>query len=282
MTRKVSLRKCPTHPDCQLQRVNNGDWEHTPSSRPLRERFLSHDDLTRQLEQELGRVEDLRRLLGDIGRESNDALARAQAGIPDVKALKREVSEELVRAGELNRILTELGGRMGTVLAEFQVETTNLPKTLDLQAKANRARERLDSDVKIAQKGLERLERAFQAYDSEASQRANRISALGRAEEDIRELGRKAEEAHRSALSKLAQADSLLTALLESKSALERVDSLHSAVRQLSDEVKAEVKAIRSSDKETRRLIEHEREERLAATAKSVRSLRNHIEVSHA
>lgn len=36
---KLKLRKCEEHDDCQLQQIDDGDWEHTPKDTPFQERF---------------------------------------------------------------------------------------------------------------------------------------------------------------------------------------------------------------------------------------------------
>src|SRR5688572_2495344 len=86
--RALRLRKCAEHEDCQLQKVDDGDWEHTPSKRTIGERLAPAKELERQLSDALSRVDDLRLMLKDIRRESGVALDRVRADIPDVRDLK--------------------------------------------------------------------------------------------------------------------------------------------------------------------------------------------------
>lgn len=282
MARRVTLRKCPDHPDCQLQQIDGGEWEHTPAKRTLRERLSKHDLLSDRLQAELSKAEELRRMLSDIGRESKDAVAKATAGLPNVGDLRAELREGLSRVSEMQRILAELGERVAATLADVQNARLNLPKTLDLQAKANRAREYLDSQVKIAQEAGERLERAFQRADTEAGHQAARLRELQAAEERIEQAERRAEETLALATEKLAQADILLATLEERKVQLDGVDALFDLVDNVLAELRSTAAALRASDKETRRQIEHERRERLDATAKGLKSVQEHIRVSHA
>ncbi len=282
MPKILTLRKCGEHEDCQLQKVDDGDWEHTPSKRTLKERLAPIRELELQLSAALSRVDELRLMLGDIKRESGAALDKVRADIPEVKDLRAQLQESLFKADYLRRLLEEERGASQRFLSNLKVDAMGLPKVLDLWRKGDRAGVQVHSQLKTAQEALERLERASERLASQEAEQANALRSLEATEAAILDAQAKTVESLQAASEKLAQADTLLTTLQERKSQLDRVDSLFDTVDELSNKLAVVTAALYASDKETRRQIEHEREERLEATAKGIRSLQSHIEVSHA
>jgi chromosome segregation ATPase len=279
---KLVLRKCGEHENCQLQKLDDGDWEHTPSKRTIKERLAPVEQLEQQLSEALTRVDDLRLMLNDIGRESEDALDRVRADIPDAKDLKAELSKELTKTQEIRRVATEVVDRSATALSDIQAHAARLPRVLDLLAEGELSGVRAQETVKTAQNALQRLERLSHRLASAVNKQADALQAIKVKEASILDAQAKVVETLDHATEKLARAEDLLSHLQERKAQLDRVDAVYDAVDELSNQLRVEVEAFRSTDRETRRQIEHERAERLEATAKGIRSLRTHIEVSHA
>lgn len=235
MSRRVTLRKCSEHDNCQLQRVNDGDWEHTPARRSLEDRLS--------------------------GRVSSEAL-------------KKELRQEIGRASYLKGLLEEIRGDYGTSLADLKAEAAGLPKVMDLWRKGEKLGEYLYSRLKVAEEALERLERALQRADTQAARQAAIQDRLEKAEERAKESRRQADEALAHATERLDRAEALLITLQERKSQLDRVDAVYDAVDELSNQLRVAIAAMQSSDRETRRQIEHERHERILAHEKTQRQIR--------
>ena len=120
MAKTVVLRKCNEHGGCQLQRVNDGDWEHTPESKPIIERLQDPSANVRVLERLLtASLEDAearkRRLEAEVERASGKAEHLDARGL-ELRHLEEHLASSMGDAAELVVRLTERAVRASALL----------------------------------------------------------------------------------------------------------------------------------------------------------------------
>ena len=279
MARTVRLRKCGEHPDCQLESLNDGPFEHTPKNRTVEERFQRSSDRDR-LEHDLGegiaRADKLAQLLADQRSKADDILSRIEheaAGLPRLTALQRDLRRGITQSSELSNLLKQQHAKAEELISRVQAGTEGLPQVVALQADAARTGERL-AEGQLALEALAlRLAHMADNATHLLDEVDDRLREIRNAEDRIDTTLGKAEEFLSHISERMARVESLFEYLEQRRSEFNRVEELFSAVDDLRNLVKVETEAWQKKTVRFEADVKHEREERLQAHEKIQRQI---------
>lgn len=168
--RTVSLRKCPDHDDCQLQQVNDGEWEHTPRRTSLAARLAPPLPDRAKLEDEAAEVTARARTAGaavaNAAARADHILRQVAARrleLDDLRAqLERRMPDTLAGIEDRGARLAEIAeGLSGTVnaLAERAGNVQRLERVDELWSAVEEARSEWQAAVAALSSRLDDLER---------------------------------------------------------------------------------------------------------------------------
>lgn len=278
MGRQIVLRKCSEHEHCQIQSTNGGEWEHTPDTRPLRQRLQpapSPDNLEARLASEIAAAGELAGRLRAKDQRAEDLLygldTRA-ARLGQLEGIRQQVADGHARLLTSVESTSQAAAALATRVEQAEALLTRLS---DYSRELGGVEQRLtDAQVRneeIADRLSTLTLRNEQAL-SELQERAKRLAQIESTYRELdspsrlRDVAVRLEEQSR-------QADAWLSHLFERARKVERIESVY---RELEDAIADQRAASATSHERINAVadeLRREREERVANTRKIMRSI---------
>lgn len=279
MAHTVRLRKCGEHPDCQLESVNDGPFEHTPRDRTVEERFRKSADRDRQ-EEDLSagivRATNLAVLLEKQRSSADDMLRRIEhemASLPRLAELQRELRSLVSKADALSSRLEQQDARAEEIINRGEAQTERLPSVSALLTEADRTRLRLAGNQKAVEAQESRLQRMTDSAASLLDGMDGRVREIKDTEARIAKILADAEEGLSKVSERVGKVEELLGHLDGKRDQFNRIDELFAAVDELRNLLKVETEAWSKKSIRLEADIKHEREERVQGHGKTQRQI---------